>query len=154
MLIPGLFFWCVFIVNRRRCFISFPGWPVLLGIKRNGIGFPNWSLCVSALILISSSSRSWRSSCFSNLILVDVSVTQSRPTLRDPMDCSLPGSSVHGILQARILEWVAFSSSRGIFVTQGAKSGLLHCRQILYCLSHQGSLKRAGDTPTQAPLHT
>ena len=33
-------------------------------------------------------------------------------TLRDPMDCSLPGSSVHEILQARILEWVAISSSR------------------------------------------
>ena len=35
------------------------------------------------------------------------------PTLCDPMDCSLPGSSVHGILQARILEWVAISFSRG-----------------------------------------
>ena len=34
-------------------------------------------------------------------------------TLCDPMDCSLPGSSVHGILQVRILEWVAISSSRG-----------------------------------------
>ena len=40
-------------------------------------------------------------------------VTQSCPTLFDPMDCSLPGSSVHGILQARILEWVAISFSRG-----------------------------------------
>ena len=70
-------------------------------------------------------------------------VPQSCPTLRDPMNCSLPGSSVHGILQARILEWVAFSFSRRIFMTQGAKSGLLHCRQILYCLSHRGSLKRA-----------
>ena len=38
---------------------------------------------------------------------------QSCPTLCDPMDCSLPGSSVHGILQARILEWVAISSYRG-----------------------------------------
>ena len=38
---------------------------------------------------------------------------QSRPTLCDPMDHSLPGSSVHGILQAKILEWVAISSSRG-----------------------------------------
>ena len=38
---------------------------------------------------------------------------QSCPTLCDPMDYSLPGSSVHGILQARILEWVAMSSSRG-----------------------------------------
>ena len=35
------------------------------------------------------------------------------PTLCDPMDCSLPGSSVHGILQARKLEWVVISSSRG-----------------------------------------
>ena len=35
------------------------------------------------------------------------------PTLRNPMDCSLPGSSVHGILQARILQWVAVPSSRG-----------------------------------------
>ena len=40
------------------------------------------------------------------------SVTQSCPTLCDPMDCSPPGSSVHGISQARILEWVAISSSR------------------------------------------
>ena len=36
-------------------------------------------------------------------------VTQSYPTLRDPMDCSLPGSSVHGIFQARVLEWVAIA---------------------------------------------
>ena len=41
------------------------------------------------------------------------SVAQLCLTLCDPMDCSLPGSSVHGILQARILEWVAISFSRG-----------------------------------------
>ena len=40
-------------------------------------------------------------------------VAQSCPTLWDPVDCSPPGSSVHGILQARILEWVAISFSRG-----------------------------------------
>ena len=40
-------------------------------------------------------------------------LTQSCLTLWDPMDCSLPASSVHGILQARILEWVAMSFSRG-----------------------------------------
>ena len=34
-------------------------------------------------------------------------VTQSCPTLSDPMECSLPGSSIHGIFQARVLEWVA-----------------------------------------------
>ena len=45
------------------------------------------------------------------------SITRLHPTLEtpwaDPMDCSPPGSSVHGILQARILEWVAMSFSRG-----------------------------------------
>ena len=40
-------------------------------------------------------------------------VAQSCPTLCDPVDCSPPGSSLHGILQARILEWVAISFSRG-----------------------------------------
>ena len=55
------------------------------------------------------------------------------------MDCRLPGSSVHGILQATILEWVAYFLLQGIFLTQGSNLGLSHCRQILYCLSHQGS---------------
>ena len=48
------------------------------------------------------------------------SVTQSCPTLCDPMDCSPPGSSVHGTLQVRILEWAAISYTR-IFLTQGCK---------------------------------
>ena len=38
---------------------------------------------------------------------------ESCPTLCDPMDCSLPGSSLHGILQARVLKWVTISFSRG-----------------------------------------
>ena len=38
-------------------------------------------------------------------------VVQSCPTLRDPMDCSLPGSSIHGIFQARVLEWGAIAFS-------------------------------------------
>ena len=42
------------------------------------------------------------------------SVALSRPILCDTMDCSLPGSSVHGILQARMLEWVAISYSRDL----------------------------------------
>ena len=45
-------------------------------------------------------------------MLIPVLVTQSCLTLCDPMDCSLPGSSVHGFLQARILEWVAIPFSR------------------------------------------
>ena len=64
---------------------------------------------------------------------------QSYLTLCDAMDCSLPGSSVHGILQARLLEWVAMPFSGGIFPTQGLNPGLPHCRRILYRLSHPGS---------------
>ena len=63
-------------------------------------------------------------------------VAPSCPTLCNPMDCSLTGSSVHGILQAIVLEWTAISFSRGIFPTQGSNPGLPHCRQTLYCLSH------------------
>ena len=44
---------------------------------------------------------------------VYVRVTQSCLTLCDPKDCSPPGSSVHGVLQARVLEWFAFSFSKG-----------------------------------------
>ena len=54
------------------------------------------------------------------------------PTLCDPMDCSPSGSYVHGVLQARILEWVVISFSRGIFLTRGWHLGLLNCRQILH----------------------
>ena len=61
-------------------------------------------------------------------------VTQLCLTLCDPMEYK-----VHGILQARILEWVAFPFSRGIFLTQGSNPGLPHCRQILYQLRHKGT---------------
>ena len=44
-------------------------------------------------------------------------VTQSCPTLRDPMDCSLPGSSVHGIFQARVLEWGAIAFSIDLYIS-------------------------------------
>ena len=61
--------------------------------------------------------------------------TQSCLTLSDPMDCSLPGSSVHGILQARIFEWVAMPSSGEIFPTQdGTHVSYNSCisRQVLF----------------------
>ena len=73
---------------------------------------------------------------------VEVSVFQSWQTLCNLMDCGPPGSSVHGILQARILEWVAILSSRGSSwprdQTQISCICLLHCRWIFYLLSHQG----------------
>jgi len=55
------------------------------------------------------------------------------------MDCSLPGPSVHEILQARILEWVANPLWEGFILTQGLNLDLLHYRQTLYHLSHLGS---------------
>ena len=64
-----------------------------------------------------------------------VLVAQWCPTLCDPMHCSLPGSSI----QARILQWVSISFSSGFFPTQGLNLGVLHCRQTLYHLSHQGA---------------
>ena len=72
-------------------------------------------------------------------------VAQSCPTLCDPMDCSPPGSSVHGILQARILEWVAISSP-GDLQTQGLNPGLWHWRQTYYRLSH-GEVHKVGYFP-------
>ena len=57
---------------------------------------------------------------------------QSCPTLSDPMDCSLPGSSVHGSFQAGVLEWGAIAFSTEL-------PGNLIKRQILYRLSYEGS---------------
>ena len=55
----------------------------------------------------------WDSAVFLECVRVCAKSLQLCPFLCDPVDCSLPGSSVHGILQARILEWVAMPSSRG-----------------------------------------
>jgi len=55
------------------------------------------------------------------------------------MDCSPPGSSVHGILQARILEWVVISFFRETFLTQGSNPSLLHWQADSLPLSHRGS---------------
>ena len=55
------------------------------------------------------------------------------------MDYSLPGSSVHGDSPGKNPGAGCHALLQGIFATQGSNPGLLHCRQILYCLSHQGS---------------
>ena len=71
-----------------------------------------------------------------SLVIYFKYVCVSRSVVSDscnPMDCSMPGSSAREILQARIVQWISISFSRG------SNPGLLHCRQILYHLSHQGS---------------
>ena len=65
-------------------------------------------------------------------------VAQSCPTLCDPMDRSPPGSSIHGIFQARVPQWGAIAFSRRSSVPS-LSPGLPPCTQRLYHLSHQGS---------------
>ena len=79
-----------------------------------------------------------------SVLLMDVKakVAQLCPTLCDPMDCI-----VHGILQARILEWVAFPFSRDL-----PNPGLPCCRQILYQLSHKGSPRILENSQAWFPL--
>ena len=78
--------------------------------------------------------------CFSWAALFPgVSVAQSCPAVCDPMDCSPPGSSIHGIFPGRVLEWVAMPSSRGSsHPSDQWNLGLLHHRQTLYHLSYPG----------------
>ena len=97
--------------------------------------FAGWVLC--CLLLVCERRRSWpvgkrktRSPSFFVLKKLylgkKVLVAQLCLTLCDPMAYSLLGSSVRGILQARILEWVTISFSRRIFPTQGLNPSLLH----------------------------
>ena len=73
---------------------------------------------------------------------------QSCLTLCDPVDCSPPGSSAHGDSPGQNTGLGCHALPQGIFPTQGSNPDLLHCRQILYCLSHQeswcGSTKNTG----------
>ena len=74
-----------------------------------------WRLQVISSCLVLHISPTWLFlSCFP--LCVCVLVTRLCPTLHDPMDLTPPGSPVHRILQARILEWVAISSSRDILL--------------------------------------
>ena len=81
--------------------------------------------------------------CSALLVIVcSVKLLQSCPTLCDPMDCGLPGFSVHGILQARILEWVAMPLSRGSSLPrdQTCVSYVSYIgRKVLYHQHHPGS---------------
>ena len=74
-------------------------------------------------------------------------VAQSYLTLSDPMDCSLPGSSIHGIFQARVLEWgaIAFSKRRQIEITN---------RQILKMFSISNYQTNANSNHNEVSLHS
>ena len=117
------------------------------GLSRNlgeagvaeGKGTPNWCLNswsrannseMISIPRVLSSSRGSKS---------ESEVTQSCPILCDPMDCSLWGSSIHGIFQARVLEWVAVPFSRGSSQLRDWTRGSSIASRWFYFLSHQGS---------------
>ena len=75
----------------------------------------------------------------STLWKVCVEVAQSCPTSCDPIDCSLPGSSVHGILQVRILEWVAIPFPRGPSQPRDRTQDYHIASRLFTFLSYQGS---------------
>ena len=75
----------------------------------------------------------------STMLCVLCLVAQSCPTLCNLMDCSPPGSSVHGDSPGKNTGVGCYAFFQGNFLIQGLNPGLLHCKQILYCLSHQGS---------------
>ena len=114
-------------VNSRSWWWTWrPGVLWFLGSQRVGHDWAtelNWTdVCITFIESASVIEREY----------VKVLVAESCSTLCNSMDCSPPGSSVHGIFQARILEWVAIPFSRG-----SSWSRDLNCMCILYCLSHQ-----------------
>ena len=94
----------------------------------------------------------WPGRCQVSLVSNNISVTSifvmclvahwlSHVWLCDPMDCNPPVSSVHGDFPGQNTGKGWHALLQGIFPTQGSNSGLPHCRQILYSLSHQESLR-------------
>ena len=82
---------------------------------------------------------SWHTSKYEKCDAVLCLVSQLCPTLCDPMDCSLPGSSVHGDSPGKNTRVGCHASLMVIFPTQGSNPGLLYCRRFLYHLIHQFS---------------
>ena len=114
----------------------FSNWPVLL-ILLEISGTVYFSLSPSRVL--SKTSRNVENhTIYVVKWKVKVLVPQLCLTLCDLMDYSPPVSSVHGILQARILEYISSPFSTDL-PDPGIEPRLLHCRQIIYCLSLQGS---------------
>jgi len=86
----------------------------------------------------------WKVSLYSVPCAVLCLVPQSYPTVWDPMDCRLPGFSVHKDFPGKNTGVGCHALLQGIFPTQGWKPGLPHFRWILYRLSHQGSTQYHG----------
>ena len=104
--IAELFQSCPTLCNPMDC--SLPGFSVHGILQARTLEWVAISFSIYAIVYANVASINWYDSNS-----LKVKVTHLCPALFDPMDCSLPGSSVLGILQSRILEWVAVPSSRG-----------------------------------------
>ena len=111
-------------------------WAMLSKTKRLEVGFDwQWSIKISKE---RNSENSELRRAMGNQITFSLSVSHLVLSASLwPVDCSPPGSSVHGILQTRILEYVAIAIPS--FLIQRLNLGIQHCRQIHYWLSHPGS---------------
>ena len=120
----------------KKCnrFLPYFRWPTLLLLLLLLSCFSCVQLCVTPRWQPTRLPRPWNSpgkntgvGCHFFLQCMKVKsereVAQLCPTLRDPMDCSLPGSSVHGIFQARVLEWGATAFSCLRFMQRGKNAG-------------------------------
>ena len=122
-----------FIDRFINCFLNKVIWLILMIKKSNEWDFRQFPMKIITVVYV--------------LCLL---VAQSCLPLCNPMDCSPPSWSVHAILQARTLEWVTTlffresSSPRNLTHISYIASSLLHCRQILYWLSHQRSQSGVG----------
>ena len=86
---------------------------------------------------------------------MDAKSLQSRPTFCNPIDCSLPGSSDHGDSPDKNTGVGCHALLQGIFPAAGLNPGLLHCREILYHLSYQGSPTRDRvESQVSCPLYS
>ena len=125
---------------------------------------PPWSNPFSSFYILNRMICSSRKSVLISVLCMHAKLLQSCLTLCDPVDHSLPGFSVHGILQARILEWVAISFSRGS--SQPRDWTRVSCigRCVLYQLHHLGSwdrnqmlfrecLRKTGGTRTKSLIY-
>ena len=88
------------LISRKASFIPQSEWVLITHSEQQPI---HTSICCGAIT----------TACYKSLFAAACLAEKSCPTLWDPMDYSLPGSSAHGISQARLLEWVATSFSRG-----------------------------------------
>ena len=85
-------------------------------------------------------------------------VAQSCPTLSDPMDCTLPGSSIHGIFQARVLEWgaIAFTFYQGTtaLIFLSSQVALVVKNLLAICETHVQSLGQEGPLEKEMTTHS